>query len=95
MAAIILHSSIRDIDTVIVDGRIRKDNGKLAPVEIDPSLPGVTIPKQSVRWGDVAKELLSSRERVLGATAKADADDFDHQVPAAIKLFRVDPNRFV
>ncbi|PLB37696.1 Metallo-dependent hydrolase [Aspergillus candidus] len=95
VAAIVLHSSVRDIDTVIVDGRIRKDDGKLTSVEIDPSFPGVTIPKQRVGWGEVARELLSSRDRVLSAIAKAEADDFDHQVPAAIKLFHADPNKFV
>lgn len=75
VAAIVLHSSVRDIDTVIVDGRIRKRDGKLVPVDIDPSLPGVTIPRIRMSWGQVAREVLSSRERIDDAIAEAHADE--------------------
>ena len=48
VAAIVLHSSVRDIDMVIVDGQIRKQNSKLLPVTIAPSMPGMTILPQTV-----------------------------------------------
>ena len=35
VAAIILHSSPADIDTVIVDGVVRKQGGKLLDVKLD------------------------------------------------------------
>ncbi|KAK0436606.1 amidohydrolase [Armillaria borealis] len=35
VAAIMLHSSVRDVNTVIVDGVVRKRDGKLLPVELD------------------------------------------------------------
>ena len=95
VAAIVLHSSIRDIDTVIVDGRVCKRDGKLVPVEISPSFAEVNVPKQNVVWGGVAKELVASRQRIEDAMAKAEADDFEYMVPATIKMFGVDPDRFV
>ncbi|RAL01340.1 Metallo-dependent hydrolase [Aspergillus ibericus CBS 121593] len=95
VAAIVLHSSVRDIDTVIVDGQIRKRDGKLVPVEINPSFSEVKVPKQTADWGSVAQQLIASRDRVEDAMVKAEATDFEHMVPAAIKLFHADPNRFV
>lgn len=74
VAAIVLHSSVRDIDTVIANGCIRKRYGKLVPVDIDPSLPGVTIPRIRMGWCQIAREVLSSRERIQSAIAGAHAD---------------------
>lgn len=71
VAAIVLHSSIRDIETVIVDGHIRKLRSKLLPVDIKPSFEGVSIPAQQVEWKQVAKELLISRKRIEEAAVKS------------------------
>ena len=49
IAAILLHSSVRDVDTVIVDGVVRKENGKLLPVQAKG---------KQWQWSDVAKEVL-------------------------------------
>ncbi|KAL3471657.1 Metallo-dependent hydrolase [Aspergillus californicus] len=95
VAAIVMHSSVRDIETVIVDGRICKQHGRVIPVDIDPTFEGVDIAKQRVAWGDVAKQLLSSRSRIQAAAAKAGADDFEHVVPAAMKMFHMDESKFV
>ena len=40
VAAIVLHSSVRDVDTVIVDRVIRKETGRLNPVDIDKNAVG-------------------------------------------------------
>ena len=34
VAAIVMHASVRDIETVIVDGKVRKLGGKLVPVDV-------------------------------------------------------------
>lgn len=86
VAAIVLHSSVRDVEMVIVDGEIRKHNGKLLPVDISASLPGVTVKKQHVRWEDIAKQLQDSRARIERTIAEQKADDQAHQVEATIKL---------
>jgi cytosine/adenosine deaminase-related metal-dependent hydrolase len=95
VAAIVLHSSIRDIDTVIVNGRICKRNGSLVPVEINPHLPGVNILKQKVDWAQVAQELLSSRERIENVIKKAGADDLEHQVSSTLPMFYESVTKFV
>ncbi|GKZ37302.1 hypothetical protein AbraIFM66950_008788 [Aspergillus brasiliensis] len=95
VAAIVLHSSIRDIDTVIVDGQVRKKDGRLTPVEINPSFPEVHIPKQKVEWGHVAQKLVASRQSIEEARVKSGATDLESLVSASLKLFHADPARFV
>lgn len=95
VAAIVLHSSVRDIDTVIVDGQIRKRCGKLSTIQINPSMSGVNIAKQSVEWNQVAKELVSSRKRIENAMAKAGANESDRLVKAFKKLAYLDESKFV
>lgn len=68
LAAILLHSSVRDVRMVIVDGIIRKECGELCKLELLDGPNGVLSEKMS--WDKVAKELLSSRsvinERGIG-----------------------------
>ncbi|KAF7375858.1 Metallo-dependent hydrolase [Mycena sanguinolenta] len=63
VAAIVMHASVRDIETVIVDGRIRKSGGKLAPAE---------APEGPVEWPQVAAKLLQSRKRMQETMETAD-----------------------
>jgi len=95
VAAIVLHSSVRDIDTVIVDGCIRKRDGKLCPVNINPSLSDVTIPPQSVEWSQVAKELILSRKKIEETITKKGADEPERLVKAFTKLAHLDESKFV
>lgn len=73
LAAILLHSSVRDIHMVIVDGFIRKECGELCNVEILDGPNGVLT--EITSWDKVAKELLSSRaminERGIGQVSDA------------------------
>lgn len=94
VAAIVLHSSIRDIDSVIVDGMVRKDKGDLAAALIDPAIEALSIPRQVARWPQIARAVLASRKRVEKAIAEANADDFEHQVPATMKMFHVNGDKF-
>lgn len=68
IAAIILHSSVRDIRTVIVDGIIRKENGALCKIEVPTSITESTTNGSSgqklFEWNDVAKLLRDSRLRL-------------------------------
>lgn len=66
IAAIVFHSSARDIEMVIVDGQIRKTKGQLIPVDLDMSSTDILERTRSrVEWPDVVKELRASRERIL------------------------------
>lgn len=59
LAALVLHASVRDIDMVIVDGKIRKENKTLSPLEVQAA-PKFGSGKQ-IKWEDVVDEVLASR----------------------------------
>ncbi|KAJ7861462.1 hypothetical protein B0H14DRAFT_3617617 [Mycena olivaceomarginata] len=65
VAAIVLHASVRDIDTVIVDGR--KTGGKLIAVEVDEGEGGRTV-----EWKEVVAEHLKCRGRLDEDLSKLD-----------------------
>lgn len=95
VAAIVLHSSVRDIDMVIVDGQFRKSNGKLLPVTIAPSMPEVVIPPQKMNWNQIARSLVTSRNRIEEAIEKSHATGKDRLVDAFLRLIHADENKFV
>lgn len=56
VAAIILHSSVRDVDTVIVDGVLRKHEGRLMPFQVNK--------EEQKDWKAVSKDILASRKKL-------------------------------
>ncbi|KAJ7853100.1 hypothetical protein B0H13DRAFT_2238136 [Mycena leptocephala] len=87
VAAIVLHASVRDIETVIVDGRIRKYGGKLVPVEVSGNgAEGL------MEWPQVAAKLVRSRQRLQ---EKIEAADMDGARKALIELFHIDEQNIV
>ncbi|KAL3441168.1 hypothetical protein BJX65DRAFT_322537 [Aspergillus insuetus] len=65
VAGIVLHSSVRDIQTVIVDGIIRKDKSSLIDITVSSNLSQKgTAPNNqtTLTWDDVSVELEKSRE---------------------------------
>jgi hypothetical protein len=71
VAAIIMHSSPADIDMVIVDGIVRKKEGKLVPVSVD-SVAKEIIGKETLEWSEVAREIVKSREVMQKEIEKVD-----------------------
>lgn len=95
VAAIVLHSFLRDIDTVIVDGRIRKRGGKLVPVDIDEPTAAAEIGKNRVEWRDIAAQLLKSRARVEEATRRNRADDHARSREGLARILRINKENIV
>lgn len=91
VAAIILHSSPADIDTVIVDGIARKKDGKLLSVRVDESARPV-INKEKLDWADIARRIVSSREKMQKDMAKI---DYDEAFNSLVKTWHVDATKFV
>ena len=94
-AAIVLHSSIADVETVIVDGRIVKQRGNLVPVDLDLSMSDLKPSKTRLEWSDVAQELLRSRQRVIEAGKKSWGGDMDKALDSLTKAFHIDPDNLV
>lgn len=64
--AIVLHSSIRDVDTVIVDGVVRKRAGNLLPVQVtDYNQRDFIETSRQVEWPEVADHVLRMQERFV------------------------------
>jgi cytosine/adenosine deaminase-related metal-dependent hydrolase len=91
VAAVILHSSPADIDTVIVDGIVRKSGGKLLPVQVDDAARQA-VGVDTLAWPAVAKEVVESRARIQ---EKIDAIDFHNVNETLHKMFRVEEGRVV
>ncbi|KAL1845429.1 hypothetical protein Plec18170_009785, partial [Paecilomyces lecythidis] len=72
LAALVLHASVRDIDMVIVDGKIRKENKTLAPIEVREA-PKFGSDKQ-IKWEDVVDEVLASRITIKKRSGSQSAD---------------------
>lgn len=63
VAAIVMHSSIRDIETVIIDGQIRKKDGKLLPVKVaEWQKENLRMTKREVTWQEAAKAILKAQK---------------------------------
>lgn len=89
VAAIIMHASVRDIDTVIVDGEVRKSGGKLVPVDVGDHASAV---KQVVGWSEVAAKLIQSRMRIHEATEAMDLKGAREEV---MKLYHIEAKNIV
>lgn len=67
LVAVVRHSDIRDVEMVIVDGIVRKKDGKLCPV-VRTGVDGVPGPE--LTWNDVRKELVRSTKDIWARDAK-------------------------
>ena len=75
VAAVVLHSSPRDIAYVIADGVVRKEGGVLVDVEVAGGVGGegaVVEPGTRISWKDVGREILTSQELLKGRLEGAD-----------------------
>ncbi|KAJ5613425.1 hypothetical protein N7510_006619 [Penicillium lagena] len=68
--AIVLHSTIRDVKTVLVDGEVRKENGKLCPVKGTDwnEKSGFLETNQDIHWHEVADRILAIQKRLVSKT---------------------------
>lgn len=64
VAAIVLHSSIRDVSIIIVDGIIRKDHGVLCSVEEFDFGGSNTFTGRKMEWRDVALQLWKRADEI-------------------------------
>lgn len=90
VAAILLHSTPADIETVIIDGVVRKRAGKLLPVEVDSAARFIV--DGTLEWTTVARRVVSSRVRMQ---EEIDKIDFEEATAALHKLFHIDESRLV
>ncbi|KAK4941642.1 hypothetical protein LTR10_018520 [Elasticomyces elasticus] len=91
--AIVMHSTPADVLMTIVDGVVRKRDGKLEPVAVDHGAQAYAgTGRSSLRWADVVKPLLKSRNAIQG---RLDQIDFVEAKRAAMKVFGYDESKIV
>ncbi|KUJ08673.1 Metallo-dependent hydrolase [Mollisia scopiformis] len=76
--AVVLQSSPKDIEMVIVDGVIRKEGGRLRDVDLRPGREmwgGDGAKGDVVSWNDVSKELVKRRESVQSVIEGLDMEE--------------------
>ncbi|KAF2813037.1 5-methylthioadenosine/S-adenosylhomocysteine deaminase n1 [Mytilinidion resinicola] len=91
VVAVVMHSSPADVEMVIVDGVVRKRDGKLVDVVVDEVARDV-VGREKLGWGDVAKEIVRSREEIQGKIEKIDFVDSKERL---VKSFHVDQSKVV
>ena len=89
IAAVVLHSSPRDINVVLVDGVIKKQDGKLVDVEVEVEAApngakGILGVGKKLTWKDVAERVLGSRR---GLSQKMDKIDMKQGEEYTMGLF--------
>ncbi|KAH6681318.1 hypothetical protein B0J14DRAFT_529736 [Halenospora varia] len=92
VAAIVLHSSIRDIEMVIVDGIVRKEKGMLKKVDLEAGKELWDGGKGSVGWGETAIKLVEMREAFQERIKDLDMEEARNGV---IKAFYLDESKIV
>ncbi|KAF6804622.1 amidohydrolase family protein [Colletotrichum musicola] len=83
VAAIVLHSSERDVETVIVGGVVRKEGGKLLPVSVTSKIRGAKdlgLEGRQLQWKEVAEKLLESRGNIIKRQGDIDMDAAEESI---------------
>lgn len=77
--AIVLHSAVGDVESVLVDGVFRKKDGKLVDVELtewrQEGVFGET--EQKVGWREVGKKVLETQKRAIEAMPELNVKDLE------------------
>ena len=77
VAAVVLHSSIRDVEVVIVDGVVRKRNGRLLSVhatEWNSGTHQLEETRREIRWHETASHITDVQKRFVDNLSGFDMD---------------------
>ena len=89
VAAIVMHSSVRDVWGVVVGGEICKWNGVLTPVSV-PKLEGAgPVAGTKLEWEEVADRVLGCRNSL---EARIKDIDFERVTEEVVNFFPMDKN---
>ncbi|KAL0564498.1 hypothetical protein V5O48_017547 [Marasmius crinis-equi] len=91
VAAIVLFSTSSDISTVIIDGVLRKSEGRLCPVQVEDGAKGF-IGKDIVEWRDIGKHILEMRDEYWNN--KSSKIDFKEAEKGVSKAWHIDESKF-
>ena len=90
VAAIVMHSSVGDVSTVIVDGIIRKQDGQLLEVSVPQSMDPDAGDGPTYTWSDVGKQITTGMHAL--DKAKQESCDPESARKGLIEAFHIDLN---
>jgi len=97
VAAVVLHGSAGDVETVIVDGVVRKEGGKLVDMVVEGPIDGaqgVMSAGEKIGWKTVGQRVLESRKR-LEEKIKTEEIDMEQGEDYALDLFHLNKSAMV
>lgn len=75
ITAIVMHSTPGDIEMVLVDGVLRKADGKVTPVQLDPvSARCAGVDAGTISWAEVGRNLLKTQVSIEAKVRKLDLE---------------------
>ncbi|KAF5008656.1 hypothetical protein FDECE_5068 [Fusarium decemcellulare] len=92
VAAVVLHSSIGNVETVIINGIVRKRAGRLTEVTVEEDVQDF-VGKSTLQWNEIADSMRRSRKELL--QREAESQDLDEVKMGVIKSFYVDESKLV
>ncbi|KAH8816440.1 putative metal-dependent hydrolase [Xylogone sp. PMI_703] len=97
ITAIVRHSTIRDVDTVIIDGVVKKQGGNLVPVDTQTGVANTEFKppgnvQKTMSWKAIASAIVKSREKVV---ARMNALNMEAGERGMIKALGVDESKLI
>jgi cytosine/adenosine deaminase-related metal-dependent hydrolase len=92
LVAVVRHSDARDVDCVIVNGRVVKEGGRLSPVVVNEAVAGAGDGQKEMQWREVARETMKSREEIL---ERIDKKSWDKAKEMLVGMFHIDESKIV
>lgn len=89
VTAVVRHSDVRDIEVVIVDGKVRKREGRL--VGVDGKHGNTNKTKRTMEWSEIAREVVKSQREVQN---RIDALDVKKGEELLVKMLHIDLSKF-
>jgi cytosine/adenosine deaminase-related metal-dependent hydrolase len=95
LVAVVRHAGVREVDTVIVDGRIRKQHGELQPSRIATGCEQghfpidrvhLSLDQEMLKWSQVAEKLAVSRKDIQRRVKNVDCDLAKQTVLGLVKM---------
>ncbi|KAK2595685.1 hypothetical protein N8I77_013710 [Diaporthe amygdali] len=85
LAAVVRHSDVRDVESVLVDGVWRKKNGKICPVRVEGT-------GDALEWPDIRDKLLQSQSDIKQRQKDL---NMDKARDALIAMFHIDKSKLI
>jgi cytosine/adenosine deaminase-related metal-dependent hydrolase len=92
LVAVVRHSDARDVECVIVNGRVVKESGKLSPVVVDGEVAGLGESQKQMSWRDIARETMKSRKDIL---ERIDKKSWEKAKEMLVGMFYIDESKIV